>query len=196
PEATRAAFTDDGWFRSGDLGRLDKDGHLYIVGRAKDVIVLPSGKNVHPEDVEAHYLRSPLVEELAVIGVRAEEAGAGAESLAAVVVPNFEYLRQAKIANSREAVRHELDNLGRSLPEYQRVRDYIIRTDPLPRTATRKIKRFELAKLLENGDNTGRLADHKAWEFSDDDIALVESLVGKTVIAAVRNNSKDSEPKI
>ncbi|HTH51863.1 MAG TPA: AMP-binding protein, partial [Pyrinomonadaceae bacterium] len=67
PEATAEAFTDDGWFRSGDLGKFDK-GHLYIVGRAKDVIVLPSGKNVHPEDIEVHYLKCPLVAELAVIG--------------------------------------------------------------------------------------------------------------------------------
>ena len=66
--ATAEAFTEDGWFRSGDLGKLDKDGHLYIVGRAKDVIVLPSGKNVHPEDLEVHYLKTPLVEELAIIG--------------------------------------------------------------------------------------------------------------------------------
>ena len=59
PQATAEAFTEDGWFRSGDLGKLDKDGHLYIVGRAKDVIVLPSGKNVHPEDLEVHYLKMP-----------------------------------------------------------------------------------------------------------------------------------------
>src|SRR3954463_9637911 len=82
PEATQNAFTDGGWFRSGDLGRFDEEGHLYIVGRAKDVIVLPSGKNVHPEDVEVHYLKSPLVEELAVIGISDPDAGVGAEKLA------------------------------------------------------------------------------------------------------------------
>ena len=59
------------------------------MGRAKDVIVLPSGKNVHPEDLEAHYLKSPLVEELAVIGVNDENERSGAEKLAAVVVPNL-----------------------------------------------------------------------------------------------------------
>jgi long-chain acyl-CoA synthetase len=196
PDATRDAFTTDGWFRSGDLGRLDKDGHLYIVGRGKDVIVLPSGKNVHPEDVESHYLKSPLVEELAVIGIRDDEGAAGAEKLAAVVVPNFEYLRHAKIANSREAVRHDLDNLGRSLPEYQRVREYIIRTDPLPRTATRKIKRFELSKVLENGDGSARLAEHKTWEFSADDTSLLESGVGRAVVAVIGNNAKDTDIKI
>jgi long-chain acyl-CoA synthetase len=196
PDATRDAFTDEGWFRSGDLGRLDREGHLYIVGRAKDVIVLPSGKNVHPEDVEAHYLKSPLVEELAVIGIADEAAGAGAEKLAAVVVPNFEFLRQSKIANSKEAIRHGLDNLGRELPEYQRVRDYIIRTDPLPRTATRKIKRFELAKLIANGSDSTRLAEHKTWELTSADDALLNSPVGRAVVASIRNNVKDTNSLI
>jgi long-chain acyl-CoA synthetase len=197
PQATAEAFTEDGWFRSGDLGRLDKDGHLYIVGRAKDVIVLPSGKNVHPEDVEAHYLRSPLVEELAVIGISGGDGDhRGSEKLAAVVVPNFEYLRRENIANSREAIRHGLDNLGRELPEYQRVRDYIIRTDPLPRTATRKIKRFELARLLESDNGSGRLTEHKAWEFSSDDSALLESSVGKIVTSVIRRNAQDEEALI
>ena len=65
--ATKDAFIDGDWFRSGDLGKIDADGHLYIVGRKKDVIVLPSGKNVHPEDLEVHYLKSPLVEEMAIL---------------------------------------------------------------------------------------------------------------------------------
>src|SRR5439155_6677725 len=118
------------------------------------------------------------------------------EKLAAVVVPNFDYLRQAKIANSREAIRHELDNLGRELPEYQRVRDYIIRTEPLPRTATRKIKRFELRKLLESGNGSGRLAEHKSWDFTSQDNALLESEVGKAVVAIVSQNSKGPHAKI
>lgn len=148
--ATAEAFTSDGWFRSGDLGKIDKSGHLRIVGRAKDVIVLPSGKNVHPEDLEIHYLKAPEIEEIAIIGITDTEAGhAGAEKLAAVIVPDFEYLRSAGIANSREAVRFSMDSLGRELPEYQRVREYIIRTEPLPRTATRKIKRFQLKEEID-----------------------------------------------
>ena len=196
PEATKEAFTEDGWFRSGDLGKFDADGHLYIVGRAKDVIVLPSGKNVHPEDVEAHYLKSPMVEELAVVGFADNDSKAGAEKLAAVIVPNFEYLRRAQIANSREAIRHDLDNLGRGLPEYQRVHDYIIRTDPLPRTATRKIKRFELTKLLHNGNSSERLAEHKSWDLTDSDRELVQTPLGKAVVSAIKNNLRDSDIEI
>ena len=193
-EATAEAFTDDGWFRSGDLGKLDTDGHLYIVGRAKDVIVLPSGKNVHPEDLEVHYLQSPLIEELAIIGVADKgEARAGAEKLAAVVVPDFEYLKLSAISNSKEAVRYELDNLGRELPEYQRVRDYIIRAEPLPRTATRKIKRFELKKAVENGMIAGMPKEAKTWEVTASDNEVLSSNIGKAVAAAVRRNAKDVE---
>ena len=116
PEATKEAFTEDGWFKSGDLGKLDKDGHLFIVGRSKDVIVLPNGKNVHPEDLENHYLKSPYVEEMAILGVKDESSSlAGAEKLVAVVVPDFAYLKQEKIANSKEWIRYDLDNLGRKL---------------------------------------------------------------------------------
>lgn len=193
PTATAESFTEDGWFRSGDLGKL-VDGHLYIVGRGKDVIVLPSGKNVHPEDLEVHYLKCPLVAELAIIGVQDEsEARAGAEKLAAVVVPDFDYLKQAKIANSKEAIRHELDSLGRELPEYQRVRDYIIRAEPLPRTATRKIKRFQLKKEIESGVIAAEAKESKAWEFTDGERALLETNTAKTVIAAIAQNAKDPE---
>ncbi len=194
PQATSEAFTDDGWFRSGDLGRIDDSGHLYIVGRAKDVIVLPSGKNVHPEDLEIHYLKSPLVEEMAVIGIRDENAQhAGAETLAAVVVPDFEYLKQTKVANSKEAIRYDLDNLGRDLPEYQRVRDYIIRAEPLPRTGSRKIKRFELKKEIESGTANGELKEQNDWSLSDEDRQLLESNAGNVVLSIIKNNAPTAE---
>jgi long-chain acyl-CoA synthetase len=193
--ATAEAFTADGWFRSGDLGRFDRDGHLYIVGRAKDVIVLPSGKNVHPEDLEVHYLKSPLVEEMAILGIKDEsEKRAGAEKLVAVVVPDFEYLKQAKIANSREAIRYQLDNLGRELPEYQRVRDYLIRAEPLPRTATRKIKRFELKKDIEsNGFAEKQVRDTKTWTLSEADKAMLASPAGRALVSVIKQNKPDVE---
>lgn len=194
PAATAEAFTEDGWFRSGDLGKIDKDGFLYIVGRGKDVIVLPSGKNVHPEDLEVHYLKCPLVAELAIIGVQDKsEARAGAEKLAAVVVPHFDYLKQTKVANSKEAIRHALDNLGRELPAYQRVRDYIIRVEPLPRTATNKIKRFQLKKEIETGVISAEAKEIKEWKFSDADKLLLETNTAKAVITAIKQNAKDAD---
>jgi long-chain acyl-CoA synthetase len=194
-EATAEAFTEDGWFRSGDLGKFDKDGHLFIVGRGKDVIVLPSGKNVHPEDLEVHYLKTPLVEEMAILGIEDKsEKRAGAEKLVAIVVPDFEYLKQNSIANSKEAIRYALDNLGRELPEYQRVRDYLIRVEPLPRTATRKIKRFELKKDIEaNGFVQKDVSDTKTWTLSDEDKVILETDAGRALISAVKQNKSDVE---
>ncbi|MCB1024153.1 MAG: AMP-binding protein [Acidobacteria bacterium] len=193
PEATKAAFTEDGWFRSGDIGKFDKDGHLYIVGRAKDVIVLPSGKNVHPEDLEVHYSKCPIVGEICVLGIEDRSAGhKGAEKLIGVVVPDFEYLRINNIANSREAIRFELDNLGRELPEYERVRDYIVRSEPIPRTATRKIKRFELLKeIKENGESESDLSVKKEWIFTETDRALMESRAGQALAAAIIQQKSD-----
>ena len=195
PQATADVFTEDGWFRSGDLGKFDKDGHLFIVGRGKDVIVLPNGKNVHPEDLEAHYLKTPYVEELAILGVEDKSFGkAGAEKLIAVVVPDFEYLKQAKIANSQVVIRYTLDDLGRELPEYQRVREYIVRAEPLPRTATRKIKRFELQKAIAAGTLTsGDKPPEKTWNLSNEDKVLLETNVGKAVSDVIRRNAKDVE---
>jgi long-chain acyl-CoA synthetase len=195
PQANAEAFTEDGWFRSGDLGKLDKDGHLYIVGRKKDVIVLPNGKNVHPEDLEVNYLKTPLVAELAVLGVKDDSIGVqGAEKLIAVVVPDFDYLKQAKIANSYEAIRWTLDGLGRELPEYQRVREYIVRAEPLPRTATRKIKRFELLKEIESGTlQHSQPRTEKTWEFTEYDKNLLSSIGGKAVIATIKQQKADIE---
>ena len=195
PEATKETFTEDGWFKSGDLGKLDKNGNLFIVGRLKDVIVLPNGKNIHPEDLESHYLKSPMVEELAILGIKdAEGDHAGAEKLVAVVVPDFAYLKANNIANSREAIRYDLDDLGRSLPEYQRVRNYVIHSEPLPRTATRKIKRFELVKQIETeGLSDQESRPKKVLELSSGDKALLETNAGRAVVSAIQKNVKEGE---
>ncbi len=195
PEATKDAFTADGWFKSGDLGKIDANGDLFIVGRSKDVIVLPNGKNIHPEDLEVHYSKTPYVEEICVLGVKDETSNlAGAEKLIAIAVPDFAYLKQNNVANSREMIRHELDTLGRSLPEYQRVRDYVVRSEPLPRTATRKIKRFQLQKeIAENGFDTKGSPDKKQWTYTAEDDAMLESNVGQALVKAIKQNVKDVE---
>jgi long-chain acyl-CoA synthetase len=193
PEANRAVFTSDGWFRSGDLGRFDRQGHLYIVGRKKDVIKLPSGKNVFPEDVEAHYEHSPFVSEVCVLGVKDESSEfQGAEKLCGVVVPNFDYLRAQHIGNAREWVVWELENLGRELPEYQRVHDFVLRAEPLPRTNTRKIRRFELRTQLEAlKKQKGDRREPKTIVCSEADQELMDSSAGRVVTAAIKQHVRD-----
>ncbi|HXD30276.1 MAG TPA: AMP-binding protein [Pyrinomonadaceae bacterium] len=198
PQANEEAFTSDGWFRSGDLGYFDREGHLFIVGRKKDVIILPSGKNVHPEDVEAHYSRSPLVSEICVLGVPDEDSDfAQAEKLCGVIVPDFEYLKQQGIANTREAIRFDLDNLGRELPEYQRVRDYLVRAEALPRTATRKLRRFELLKQVQvQGFSSRQHRDATEFIFEDEDRQLMATTAGRALVAAIEHQVASPSPII
>ncbi len=141
PEATEAVLRG-GWLHTGDLGRLLDDGHLQITGRAKDVIVLASGKNIYPDELEGYYGQSELVDELCIIGVPDTE-GRG-ERLHAIVVPDLDAARRRGYVNVREMVKWDLETMGAKLPGPQRLTSLEIRSDPLPRTPTRKLKRFVL----------------------------------------------------
>lgn len=195
PEATAEAFTPDRWFRSGDLGHFDHNGHLYIVGRKKDVIILPSGKNVFPEDVEGHYERSPLINEICVLGRRdTTDRFKGAESLCAIVVPNFEFLKMQHITNPGEWIRWELEDLGRELPEYQRVHDFVFRTEPLPRTTMRKLRRFELQQELEAaGAPSHDSLNGRELVLSAAERELMNSPAGRVVSAIIKQHAADAK---
>ena len=145
PDAT-AEVLKDGWLYTGDLGYFDADKNLFITGRKKDVIILSNGKNVYPEEIEAHYLQSPFIKEICVMGV----AGvAGADKLYAVIVPNFEVLRQKKVVNAKEVIRFDVEGLSAKLASTKRISGYAIWQEDLPRTTTRKLKRFEIQKMVQ-----------------------------------------------
>src|SRR6202451_3797761 len=147
PDAT-AAVLRDGWFYTGDLGYFDSHGNLFLTGRKKEVIVLSNGKNVYPEEIEAHYLKSPFIKEVAVLGLEGKP-GAGGDRLHAVVVPNFDVLRQRQIGNAKEAIRFDIEGLSAQIASTKRIGSYEIWQDDLPRTTTRKIKRFEVEKRVK-----------------------------------------------
>jgi long-chain acyl-CoA synthetase len=142
-----AEVLKEGWLHTGDLGYFDVDGNLFITGRQKDVIILANGKNVYPEEIEAHYLQSPLIKEICVLGTE----DAGVEKLYAVITPNFEVLRQRKIVNTKEVLRFDIEGLSAKLPSTKRIAGYEIWQEDLPRTTTRKLKRFEIEKRVKAG---------------------------------------------
>ncbi len=163
PDAT-AAVLRDGWFYTGDLGYFDAHGNLFLTGRKKEVIVLSNGKNIYPEEVEAHYLKSPYIRELAVMGLEGKPGG-GRDRLYAVIVPNFDALRQKKIVNAKEVIRFDIEGLSQQIPSTKRIGSYEIWQEDLPRTSTRKIKRFEVEK---------RVKANQARKVSDDSELAVE----------------------
>ena len=146
PDAT-AAVMRAGWFMSGDLGHLADDGRLTITGRRKEVIVLSSGKNIYPEEIEAQYRQSAFVKEICVLGLSREDEPA-AERLFAVVVPDMELMRARRIVNAGDLLRFEIEGQSIHLPAHKRVLGYDVWFEPLPRTTTGKLKRHEIAKRV------------------------------------------------
>ena len=144
--ATADAFSD-GWFRTGDLGRIDSDGFLHISGRKKNVIISKSGKNVFPEEVEDVLNRSPYVLESLVYG---EEDAKQTEIIAAQVVVDAEAfielseLKGVKITPEllHKVIAEEVRKANEQLPGYKQIKKFRIRDQEFEKTTTQKIKRY------------------------------------------------------
>jgi long-chain acyl-CoA synthetase len=141
PEHNKRAFTVDGWFRTGDFGRIDGDGFLFIVARVSETIVLADGKKLFPEAVEAIYAGDPLLKEVALLAVKG--------ALAALVVPDLDRVRAQGAVRLRDAVRDALAARARLLPSHARVTGFAIARDKLPRTQLGKIRRHLVPALYE-----------------------------------------------
>ncbi len=139
-DATSRAFAPGGWFRSGDIGRLDRDGYLYVTGRLKEIIVLPDGKKIAPEELEAVYSASPFIREIALLETH--------DGLQALVVPNLAALQDTS-ASPEAAIRVALSEIGQSLPAYKRLSGFALMHEPMPRTHLGKYARRLLPALFE-----------------------------------------------
>jgi len=166
PDAT-AAVLQDGWLHTGDLAYFDAGGNLFITGRKKEIIVLSNGKNIYPEEVEAHYLKSSYIKEICVVGLEGLPGDPSSERLHAVVVPNFEVLRQRKIVNAKEVIRFDIEGLSAKLASTKRIGSYEIWQEDLPRTTTRKLRRFEIER---------RVRENRARGTADTDVASEKPL--------------------
>jgi long-chain acyl-CoA synthetase len=194
PDATADAIRD-GWFHTGDLGYFDAHGNLFLTGRLKEVIVLSNGKNVYPEEIEAHYLKSAYIKELAVVGLE----GKGEDRLHAVVVPNFDALRQRKVVNAKEVIRFDIENLSQQLPSTKRIGSYEIWQEDLPRTTTRKIKRFEVEKRVaaNQGKNVrGESEVPPEKPLSSDEKAWLDRPEVQRALKALREAAPDAPANI
>jgi long-chain acyl-CoA synthetase len=140
PEATAEAFTDQGFFRTGDLGRFDDVGYLYIVGRSKELIVLSGGENIFPEQVEAVYGAAEQAREVAVLEHD--------NRLVALFVPDPEAQRARSQEELHQHFRREVARLSPQLPSYARIGDLAVTTQPLPRTQIGKLRRHELPEIF------------------------------------------------
>ncbi len=144
PERTREVLDEDGWFHTGDLGRLDRKGWLYLHGRRKNVIVLESGKNVYPEEVEFELGQIPYVQDILVKRGHRQ----GKEVVQALVYPNWSSLRERGLTSPeeiKELIWQEVGLRQRELAPYKRIKsreDLIILSEPFEKTSKQDIKRY------------------------------------------------------
>jgi long-chain acyl-CoA synthetase len=134
-------FDNDGYFHTGDLGRLDSAGNIFITGRSKNIVVLASGKNVYPEELEGYYKESELISEIAVFGIKKNHE----ESVFAVIVPVI------KNDSSYSMIKAEIERMNSTLPSYKTVTGFAISFDPLPINSTRKILYDKVREGLKKG---------------------------------------------
>ncbi|MGB0042465.1 MAG: AMP-binding protein [Terriglobales bacterium] len=199
PQAT-AEVLRDGWFYTGDLGYFDSGGNLFITGRRKEVIVLANGKNVYPEEVEVHYLQAPYVKEICVMALEARPGDPMSERLHAVVVPNFERLRERKIVNAKEVIRIDIEALSHKIASGKRLGSYDIWQEELPRTTTRKLKRFQIEKKVRELQRSGGDSDSGAEKplapltlapLTDDEQLWLERDDVKRALAVVQESARN-----
>jgi len=168
-DATSRAFAPGGWFRSGDIGRLDQDGYLFVTGRLKEIIILPDGKKIAPEELEAAYTASPLIHEIALLETR--------DGLQALVVPDMTALQDTS-ASLEAAIRIALSEIGQTLPAYKRLSGFALIREPLPRTHLGKYARRQLPALFEQA----RRHEHRpSLSMADADKALLDDPLARAL---------------
>ncbi|HEX6711292.1 MAG TPA: AMP-binding protein [Rubrobacter sp.] len=189
PEENSKVFTDDGWFRTGDLGYFDDDGYLYVTGRASTLIVTSSGKNVQPEDVEGAYQENPFIREIGVL----QKDG----RLVALIVPDIGEIRRLGDGEIQQSIREAVEEGSRHLPSYQRISDFAISREPLEYTRLGKLRRhvlderYEHAKSGEESRDEGTVGPIAVEEMSEEDRVLMENPAASTVWDLLANRYPD-----
>lgn len=148
PEETKDVFTEDGWFKTGDLGRLDDEHYLYLAGRAKNMIVTEGGKNVYPEEIENAFQLVTDIEQITVKGYIVDKA-TKSEGIEALIYPSDDLFKRLNIVRGsdysidlvRDEIQDAVNKINKELVVYSRISKITILDEPLEMTTTKKVKR-------------------------------------------------------
>ncbi|MFC1594014.1 AMP-binding protein [Candidatus Omnitrophota bacterium] len=185
PEQTNQVIKN-GWFYSGDMGEIDRNGFISITGRLKEMIVLSSGKNIYPEEIEGYFNKSSFIQEICVLSARNKE---GNDVLAAVIVPDFEYFKQIKDANINRKIKWELENFSARLPSYKRITDFVIVSDELPKTRLGKLKRYQVQEVYQEHSTMKQESVEQApLEKSAEDQNILQTAIGQKALQVLKES--------
>ena len=147
-DATKEAITEDGYFRTGDYGKLDENNVLYITGRKKNLIILSNGKNVYPEEIENVLSATPGVLEIVVYEGQSRR-GISHNAIVAEIYPDTEYLEKNGITDVQAHIKPYVDAYNRSTVPYKKISVIKIRKKEFPKNTLRKIMRFKMDMTID-----------------------------------------------
>ncbi len=147
-EATKEAFTDDGYFKTGDYGKLGKNRVLYITGRKKNLIILSNGKNVYPEEIESELIAVPGVLETIVYEGQSKR-GLMYNTIVAEIFPDKEYMEKNGVEDVKKYLQGYVDNYNKTAVVYKKIGILKVRDEEFPKNTLRKIQRFKLDMSID-----------------------------------------------
>jgi len=147
-EATKDAFTEDGYFRTGDYGKLNEDGILYITGRKKNLIILSNGKNVYPEEIENELISVPGVQDIIVYEGKSRR-GMEHNAIVAEIYPDKDYIDKNKIEDVKAHLQPYINEYNKTAVAYKKIAILKVRTEDFPKNTLRKIMRFKLDMTID-----------------------------------------------
>ena len=147
-ENTREAFDEDGYFRTGDYGKIDKDGMLYITGRKKNLIILSNGKNVYPEEIESEFVAIPGLLDI-IIYEGQSRRGIEENKIVAEIFPDYELLKKNGIEDPQAYFQKYINDYNRTAISYKKIGMLKVRTEDFPKNTLRKIMRFKLDMTID-----------------------------------------------
>jgi long-chain acyl-CoA synthetase len=148
PEATAAAFDEEGYFKTGDYGRLDEEGWIYITGRLKNLIILSNGKNVYPEEIETEISRIYGINEVVVYeGLNAD--GSSKDCIVAEIYPDFDSLKSRGIEDAQKYFKDNVNEINKKAAPYKKVQIVKIRNEEFEKNTSKKIVRFKINRIVD-----------------------------------------------
>jgi len=148
PEATAAAFDDEGYFKTGDFGKLDEEGWIYITGRLKNLIILSNGKNVYPEEIETEISRIYGVNEV-VVYEGLNKDGSSKDCIVAEIYPDFDGLKAHGIDDAQKYFKENVNEINKKAAPYKKVQIVKIRNEEFEKNTSKKIVRFKINRIVD-----------------------------------------------
>jgi len=141
PDATAEVFTEDGWFKTGDVGFVDKDGFVHITGRKKNIIILSNGKNIYPEEIEQYLAPIAMIKECVVVG---RKNAVGEIVITALIYPDEEKTEGMTAEAIYNTLKDEVNEINKELPVFKQIHEVEVRETEFEKTTTKKIKRYKV----------------------------------------------------